>query len=81
MDELIEMFAVPDIYADGIGSVEPLSGENFRVTYFAYQRAAGSALLTRVVCARIIRPKSSVVPGAISRMLRELATVSTEGRG
>lgn len=68
---LVEVLPVPDVYADGIAMVEPLSGDNCRITYFSYQRIPGSNSVTRVVCARIIRPRSSLVTGQIATMLEK----------
>lgn len=69
MQNLVEMMPVHDIYADGLANVEPLTGDNFRATYFSYQRLPGARLLTRVVCAKIIRPRSSLVSGQMTAML------------
>lgn len=68
---LVEILPVNDIYADGIAMVEPLSGDNVCVTYFRYMRIPGSNAVTRVVCARIIRPRSSLVTGQIATMLEK----------
>ena len=68
-NDLVEWGIVPDIYADGLASVEPLSGDNVRAVYFVYQRAECGALI-RVVCARIIRPRTSLITGEIQSLLR-----------
>lgn len=75
-DDLVEWGVVPDVYADGLATAEPLTGDNIRATYFVYQRATPSAALVRVVCARIIRPRSSLIGhGTITNMLKEWPTV------
>lgn len=70
--DLMETSPVPEIYADGIAMVEPLSGENICITYFRFMRVPGSRGQTRVVSGRVIRPKSSLVTGQIQTMLGDL---------
>lgn len=79
--ELIELLTVKDVYADGIGAVEPLSGDNFRTTYFAYQRLPGSLILTRVAVCKLVRPRSSLVPNTLRDMLNEWPTGNDEDDG
>lgn len=70
-NDLMENVPLRDVYADGIAMVEPLSGDNCRITYFTYQRIPGATGLTRVVCARLIRPRSTLVTGQITAMLEQ----------
>lgn len=68
--DLLETDTVCDVYADGIAMVEPLSGDNCRVTYFTYRRMPGGGI-TRAVCCKIIRPRSTLVTGQITAMLEQ----------
>jgi hypothetical protein len=56
MTDAVEMFPVPDIYADGIAEVEVLGdGANIRLTFFTWRNGE------KVIVARIVRPRSSFV--------------------
>lgn len=68
--DLMETVPLLDIYADGIAMVEPLSGDNCRITYFTYQRNPGGGT-TRVVCAKIIRHRSTLIVGQVAAMLEK----------
>jgi hypothetical protein len=54
MTDAVEIFPVPDIYADGIAEVEIL-GENIRLTFFTWRNGE------KVIVARLVRPRSSFV--------------------
>lgn len=70
-DELVETSPIADIYADGIASVEVVSDVNVRITYFAHLQVPGEGSV-RIVCARLVRPLSSIVSGQVTSMLHEL---------
>ena len=73
MTDAIEIFPVPDIYADGIDSVEIL-GENIRLTFFTWRDGE------KVVVARLVRPKSSFVAiDNIQAILEAKRMAATEG--
>lgn len=69
-EELVEPIAVQDVYADGIASVEIVSDVNVRITYFAHMQVEGHPSV-RVICARIVRPRSSIVPGQVTSMIED----------
>lgn len=69
--DLIETVPLLDIYADGIAMVEPLVGDNWRITYFAYKRMPGSSQVTRDVVAKVVRHRSSLVEGQITAMMEK----------
>lgn len=69
-EELVETVAVQDVYADGIATVELVSDVNVRITYFSNMHVEGRPPV-RVVCARIIRPRASLVVGQVTAMLDE----------
>lgn len=77
--DLLEADTVRDVYADGIAMVEPLSGDNCRVTYFTYQRGPGGTT-TRVVCAKLVRHRSTLVAGQISTLLEKWPRSETHGQ-
>ena len=35
--EMLELFAVPDVFVSGLGSVEDMGGGNYRFTFFTSQ--------------------------------------------
>lgn len=67
--DLIEVIPVMDVYVDGVGMAETLTGGNCRVTYFVYQHVLGHQGFQRVIAARIVRPRQSLIVGAVSSML------------
>lgn len=71
-DDLMEIAPVTEFYTDGIAMVEQLGGDNVCITYFRYMRVPGTGAMTRVVCGRVIRPRSSLVTGQVLTMLEAL---------
>jgi hypothetical protein len=67
-----------DVYADDIGAVENL-GENFRSVFFVYSRSDGG-VLRRVPVLCLVRPKSSMLGGQVSRWLLEQSDPRKEAR-
>ncbi len=64
MDDAIEMFPVPDIYADGIADIEVLGdGENIRVTFFTWRNGE------RIIVCRMVRPRTSYLTTDVFREL------------
>ena len=54
MTDAVEIFPVPDIYADGIAEVEILGdGVNIRLTFFTWRNGE------KIIVARLVRPRSS----------------------
>jgi len=70
-ESFVDPYSIMDIYVDGIASVEPLSGGIFRVTYFTYARAPGSATVERLIVAKIVRPMSALLSpqGTMAKMI------------
>lgn len=57
---LIELVHCPDIFAEGVASVERVTGDCVRVTMYAHGRDdAGNRV--RVVVAKLIRPIASLM--------------------
>lgn len=75
-EDLVEPIAVTDVYADGVASVELISEVNVRITYFAHMHVEGGPSV-RVVCARIVRPRSSVGAGQVKSMLAKITPKSS----
>ncbi len=62
--DAIEMFPVPDIYADGIADVEVLGdGENIRITFFTWRHGE------KVIVCRMVRPRASYLSTDMFRAL------------
>lgn len=59
---LVEGMPVSDVYADGIGAIEDL-GDCFRTIYFTYSRPLEGGAIERVVVAKLVRPKKSILRG------------------
>lgn len=55
---LLEPFAVPEIYCDGIDHIENL-GTNCRLVFFTL--AQGGGQLERIAAVKLIRPMASLV--------------------
>lgn len=70
MKEVVELYPIPDIYADDVASVEVI-GSNVRLTYFTWQNGQ------RVVVCRLVRPMSSI-KGTVREMLRTAGHPTTE---
>lgn len=66
-----------DTYVDDIGAVENL-GDNFRSTFFIYSTEGG--ILRRIPKLCLVRPKSSMMGGAVMRWLRQLPDPRREAR-
>ena len=80
---LVEVVPINDIYADGIGSVENL-GDCFRTIYFTFSWPLDGGAIERVVVAKIVRPKKSILrpDGAIIQwMAREAQDRQMSGLG
>jgi hypothetical protein len=50
--EMLELFAVPDVFVTGMGNVESIGGGNYRFTFFVSQDVGGSHEC--VVAAKIV---------------------------
>jgi hypothetical protein len=73
MTEAVEIFPVPDIYADGIAEVE-LLGENIRLTFFTWRNGE------KIIVARMVRPRSSFLAiDHIEAILEAKRVAATEG--
>lgn len=59
---LVEMMPISDIYADGIGEIENL-GDCFRAIYFTFSRPPDGGAIERVMVAKLVRPKKSILRG------------------
>lgn len=59
---MVETMSVADIYADGIGEIENL-GDCFRMIFFTYSRPLEGGAIERVVVAKLVRPKKSILRG------------------
>lgn len=68
MTGMIDTGTAPEFYVDGIGSVDDL-GDNCRTIYFTFARAPGSQVYLRMAAVKLVRPKSTLVAGAIITML------------
>lgn len=65
--ELLETFAVPDVFVSGLGNVENIGGGCYRFTFFTTQDISGSAEM--VISARIIMSVEAL-PHAITMAAR-----------
>lgn len=65
---VIDTGAAPEVYVDGIGSVDDL-GDTFRTIYFTFARIPGSTIFQRMAVVKIVRPKSAFAPGTIASLL------------
>lgn len=57
---LVEAMPISDIYADGIGDIENL-GDCFRTIYFTFSKPLDGGAIERVVVAKLVRPKKSIL--------------------
>lgn len=79
--ELEMPYHVRDIYSDGIATVHLLGNENFRAVHFAWERDILTSLYVRVVVARIVQPRSSLLPGdPIAKQLAKMRHIRPPGR-
>lgn len=62
LQTLVEVMPISDIYADGIGQIENL-GDCFRMIFYTYSKPLEGGAQERVVVAKIIRPKKSILRG------------------
>jgi hypothetical protein len=70
MDEkrdMLELFAVPDVFVSGLGSVESIGGGNYRFTFFVSQEVDGARV--SVVAAKIVMSVEAL-PEAIGMAAR-----------
>ena len=74
MTDAVEMFPVPDIYADGIAEVEILGdGVNIRLTFFTWRNGE------KIIVARLVRPRSSFLAiDHIQAIIEAQRVVATE---
>lgn len=80
---LVEAMTIPDIYSDGIGAIENL-GDCFRTIFFTFSRPFDGGAVERIVVARLVRPKKSILrgdKGAVAEWLarEQLKARSVEG--
>lgn len=59
----VEPNFVTDTWADGIAVLEVCGpdGSSFRTVYFSWQRIPGTNTFERVVVAKVVRPKASIL--------------------
>lgn len=74
---LVETSIVTDIYADGIGDIENL-GDCFRTIYFTFSRPLEGGAVERVVVAKLVRPKKSILRGSQGAISQWLASMERE---
>ena len=65
---LTDESAVPDVYCDGVGSVE-LLGENVRIIYYTWHGPIGER--QKIVAAKLVIPRSQLDESILVRLLRE----------
>lgn len=65
--EMLELFAVPDVFVTGMGSVENIGGGNYRFTFFVSQDVGGHH--EQVVTAKLIM-SIEALPDAIGMATR-----------
>jgi hypothetical protein len=82
---LVELMPITDIYADGIGEIENL-GDCFRMIFFTYSRPLEGGATERVVVAKVVRPKKSILRGDsgavaewLARQARQQSAVDRAG--
>ena len=73
MPDLLEMNAVPVIYADGIGRVT-VHGTMVRVALFEYRPVNGE--MRKVSVVEVIRPMESFLPDVVRRLLMLAGDIS-----